>query len=133
MKTIEQGKTTFATWIGNATALPVDVVHSLIALQLGYTVNDRWRIGHIAVGDEETQSLFYNAVIFVRIAWPFGIFIGIRWSGSTTKKAYLQTGTGWALNGRWKLLFRIQSDPASAAGVSGPNSGQAVGWEQGTK
>ena len=77
-------------------------------------------------------SLFYNAIFFVRIASPFGIFASVRWSGSTTGKAILQAGIGWALNGRLKLLFRIQSDATSAAGVTGENVGQSTGFDYGT-
>lgn len=77
-------------------------------------------------------SLFYNAVFFARVVWPFGIFASVRWSGSTTAKALLQAGIGWKLNGRFGLTLRIQSDASSAAGSSGPNFGQATGFSYGT-
>lgn len=77
-------------------------------------------------------SLFYNAVFFLRLNWPLGIFVSIRWSSSTTEKALLQTGLGWKLNGRIALLLRVQSDASSAAGSAGPNYGQATGFDFGT-
>jgi hypothetical protein len=77
-------------------------------------------------------SLFYNAVFFLRLNWPLGIFASVRWSASTTEKALLQLGAGWKLNGRIALLLRIQSDATSAAGASGPNYGQATGFNYGT-
>lgn len=80
----------------------------------------------------ENKSLFYNAVLFMRLSIPMGLFIAVRWSPSTTAKALFQAGIGWKLNGRIALLFRIQSDATSAAGSSGPNYGQATGFEYGT-
>lgn len=80
----------------------------------------------------EARSLFYNAIFFLRLASPFGVFVSVRWSASTTAKALLQVGVGWKLNGRIALLLRIQSDASSAAGSSGPNYGQATGFEYGT-
>lgn len=101
----------------------------------------------------ENRSLFYNAVFFVRYStvpvvffaqvlltlatgwwWLmlFGIFASVRWSPSSTAKALLQAGIGWKLNGRIALLLRIQSDATSAAGSSGPNYGQATGFNYGT-
>lgn len=77
-------------------------------------------------------SLFYNAVFFVRLNWPLGFFASLRWSSSTTARALLQAGLGWKLNGRIALLLRIQSDTTSAAGASGPNYGQATGFDYGT-
>lgn len=77
-------------------------------------------------------SLFYNAVFFLRLSWPFGVFASVRWSASSTAKALLQLGAGWKLNGRIALLLRIQSDATSAAGSSGPNYGQASGFDYGT-
>lgn len=78
------------------------------------------------------QSLFYNAVFFVRLSLPFGNFGSFRWSPRTDKKALFQTGIGWKLNGRLAILFRVQSDKTSAAGVTGPNLGQATGFDYGT-
>ena len=109
-----------------------------------------WKFMPRITGD---VSLFYNAVIFVRYStvpavffaqvlltlatgwwWLmlFGAFASVRWSASSTAKALLQVGVGWKLNGRIALLLRIQSDATSAAGSSGPNYGQATGFNYGT-
>ncbi len=99
------------------------------------------------------RSLFFNAVFFVRYStcmpaffvqamltlitgwwWLMlpGAFASVRWSASSTAKALLQVGAGWKLNGRIALLLRVQSDASSAAGSSGPNYGQASGFDYGT-
>lgn len=78
------------------------------------------------------ESLFYNAVFFVRLGLPFLFCASIRWSGSTTSRAVLQFCVGFKLNGRSALSIRIQSDASSAAGSSGPNYGQAAGFNYGT-
>lgn len=75
------------------------------------------------------DSLYYNAPIFIRIAFPFFIGIHIRWSGATNKKAFLQTHIGWKLNGRFAIAFRVQSDQTAERGMDFPNPGQAKGWE----
>ena len=67
----------------------------------------------------------------VRLSLPFDVRFGIRWSGSSTAKAILQTGIGFKGNGRFAPTFRIQSDDSSAAGYNSPNPGQARGWEYG--
>lgn len=77
-------------------------------------------------------SLFYNAVFFLRINWPIGIFVGLRWSASTDGAALFQRGIGYKLNGRLCFITRIQSDESAAKGVSGPNLGQATGFDFGT-
>lgn len=75
-----------------------------------------------------TRSLFYNGFVMLRLSLPPSVFIHIKpW-----RSCRFQCGIGWALNGRFKLLFRIQTDASAAAGVHGPNYGQAAGWERGT-
>lgn len=134
MKTLEAGGSRFVTWLGNATALPVEVIHPLIALHLGYTVEGKWRLGRITLGRRDDRSLYYNAVCYVRLMLPFWIGIQVRWGGSHPAwKEYLQIGLGWKGNGRLGVILRIQSDFASSRGVRGPNFGQAQGWEDGTK
>lgn len=91
--------------------------------------NGKWNFLPRITGN---TSLFYNAALFLRLSLPLGIFASVRWSSSTTKKALLQTGFGWKLNGRIAVLLRIQSDATSAAGSSGPNYGQSGGFEYGT-
>ena len=75
-------------------------------------------------------ALFYNAVFFLRLSFPFGIFVHVRWA-ENWRRSLLQTGLGWKLNGRIAALFRLQSDTSAAAGVTGPNYGQATGFEFG--
>lgn len=94
-----------------------------------FKAGGRWCLKPRITGD---VSLFYNAVFFLRLNWPLGIFGAVRWSSSSTTKALLQLGAGWKLNGRIALLLRIQSDATSAAGASGPNYGQATGFDYGT-
>jgi hypothetical protein len=73
-------------------------------------------------------ALFYNAVFFVRLVFPFGAFFHMRLGSN-----YLfQCGLGWKLNGRAAILFRMQTDASAAAGTSGPNYGQSSGYEYGT-
>lgn len=80
--------------------------------------------------DCTTGSLFRNGLVYVRLLWPLGLFIHLRWCGSC-RRAFLQAGIGWKLNGRFAILFRVQSDDSAAAGTSGPNYGQAPGWFEG--
>lgn len=77
-----------------------------------------------------TRSLFRNGMVYVRLLWPFGLFLHVRWCGNC-RRAFLQAGIGWKLNGRFAVLFRVQSDATAAAGTSGPNFGQAPGWSEG--
>lgn len=90
-----------------------------------FTENGKWNFIPRITG---TQSLFYNAAFFLRLMLPFGVFFGMRLS----KKLLFQCGTGWKLNGRFAILFRVQTDDSAALGTSGPNYGQASGYEYGT-
>ena len=73
-------------------------------------------------------SLFYNGLVFIRVALPFWIGINIRFG-----KRFLQMGIGWKLNGRFGTIFRIQTDKSAAEGSHGANYGQAKGYECGPK
>ena len=115
-------------WLGNVTAIDSDYVRS-IGIAWLFKENDKWRFAPRITGN---GSLFYNAVFFVRFSLPFGLFWSIRWAESTTKKSIWQSGIGCKLNGRFAILFRVQSDKSSAAGVTGPNFGQATGFNYGT-
>jgi hypothetical protein len=129
--------------------LDTDSIESIGVAWL-FKEDDRWCFMPRVTGD---VSLFYNAVFFVRYAtvpavffvqvlavlitgwwWLmlFGVFASVRWSASSTARALLQFGAGWKLNGRIAVLLRIQSDATSAAGSSGPNFGQATGFDFGT-
>lgn len=151
-KTIEQGSNRFTTWLGNATALPTEWIKPLFAINMGYIgdlYSDEddenqayyqnlpirgWCWFKLSLGREETKSLFYNSVFYVRLMLPFWVGMQIRWAGkSKLAKEYLQLGIGWKLNGRFGVLCRVQSDANAAAGVSGPNHGQAKGFNYGTK
>jgi len=77
---------------------------------------------------EGTVSLFYNGAVFVRAVWPLGIWVQLKWS----RNHRFQAGFGCKLIGRWGLNLRFQSTESAAAGTSGPNLGQAQGWDRGT-
>ena len=130
--------------IGNWTAIDSDLIGS-IGIAWLFKENGIWCFMPRITGN---QSLFYNAVFFVRYTvsplqwlqlaliilfqhwWPllFGIFIGLR----VVRRQIFQTGFGYKLNGRLGLLFRLQSDVSAAAGTTGPNTGQATGFNYGT-
>ena len=114
-------------WLGNATAIDDKYIKS-IGIAWLFKENGRWSFKPRITGQ---QSLFFNAVFFLRLSLPLGIFASVRWSPATDKKSLLQTGFGWKLNGRLGILMRIQSDKTSAAGVTGPNLGQATGFNYG--
>ena len=114
--------------VGNLTAIDSDWVRSVGVAWL-FKEGGRWRFVPRITGN---TSLFYNAVFFLRVSLPFGLFFSFRWSSSETKKALFQTGFGWKLNGRLALLFRFQSDASSEQGVTGLNYGQAKGFNYGT-
>ena len=105
-----------------------DSVHSVGFAWL-FKENDKWVF---KPRKTENVSLFYNAVFFFRIGVPPMIFASFRWSSATDKKALIQVGIGWKLNGRFGLTARAQSDVSSAAGTAGPNVGQATGFNYGT-
>lgn len=135
--------------LGNLTAIDSEWIGSWAFAWL-FKEDGRWCFMPRACGD---VSLYYNAVFFFRFCapapvlflqclaaiqfaslWPLmlGCFASVRWSGATDKKALLQIGAGWKLNGRLAVLLRIQSDKTSARGVTGPNHGQATGFNFGT-
>ena len=108
-------------WLGNATAIDDSYVKS-IGIAWLFKEDGKWKFMPRITGQ---QSLFFNAVFFLRFSLPFGVFFSFRWSASSVKKALLQTGIGWKLNGRLAVLLRIQSDISSAKGVTGRNTGQS--------
>lgn len=115
-------------WIGNATAIDSIIVRS-IGIAWLFKESGTWRFIPRITG---SKSLLFNAVFFIRLSLPLGLFWSFRWSSSSTAKALWQAGLGWKLNGRLALLFRFQSDKSSAAGVTGPNTGQSSGFNYGT-
>jgi len=113
--------------LGNLTAIDDSYIKSVgIALLFK---DPKWDFKPLVTGND---SLFYNALLFLRLSLPFGLFFGFRWSPATDKKALFQCGIGWKLNGRLAVLFRIQSDESAAAGETGANTGQATGFNYGT-
>jgi hypothetical protein len=75
----------------------------------------------------ENASLFYNGYFFIRIMFPFGIWVHIKPRANTR----IQFGLGWKANGRMAITFRVQTDKEAATGVLGPNYGQATAWDRG--
>lgn len=124
--------------IGNLTAIDSNWIDSVGFAWL-FKEDNKWVFKPRVTED---IALFYNAVFFLRFNFlfgliPCGLFWTIRWAeigpillGKT--RAYWQSGFGWKLNGRLSILFRIQGDASAAAGVTGPNTGQATGFNYGT-
>lgn len=99
-----------------------------VAVAWLFKENGAWVFKSRKCGDE---SLFYNAVFFMRLSLPFDIFWSIRWA-ENWRRSFLQTGIGWKGNGRFAILFRIQSNQSATEGVTGENFGQATGFNYGT-
>lgn len=110
--------------IGNVTAIDSDMLRS-VGIAWLFIECGRWRFVPRITGN---VGLFYNSIILIQLAWPFGVF----WSPSSTANALWPAGIGWKLNGRLANLFRVQSEASSAAGATDPNVGQPTGFEYGT-
>lgn len=76
-------------------------------------------------------SLYYNGYFFFRVYWPLGFGSGLSWKWRGTYYRW-HTWFGWKGNGRFGVTCRIQTPAEAAAGVLGPNSGQASGFARGT-
>lgn len=78
----------------------------------------------------EDYSLYYNGYFFIRVTFPFGIFVHVK----PVADHRFQCGLGWKLNGRFTITLRWQSDKSAAAGAhpNAPNLGQASAWARGT-
>lgn len=117
--------------------IPPTWVRPLFAIQWGCGKNKPDLTNfEVSVGAKNNRSLYYNGIFYLRLMLPFYIGIMIRWSGSTTKKAFLQTHIGWRLSGVPAITFRIQSDKSGFESNQGPafnNHNQATGWRCGTK
>ncbi len=114
--------------------IPPYYVKSMLAFCAGFKRDGKWVPGWIRFGaSEKDKSLFHNGIFFFRFCVPFCVCIGIRWAGNDpAAKELFQLKLGWALNGQFSGAFRFQSDNSSAAGDTGPNLGQAQGWNEGT-
>ena len=99
----------------------------------GFKTEKGWAVGWLAFGNAMSQSLYYNGMFYFRLCLPLWIGLGLRWRGTGIGREYFQFGIGWKTSGQAGLNFRIQSDASAAAGTTGPNSGQAIGWAEGTK
>lgn len=113
--------------LGNFLSIDSDYIKS-IGFAWIFKENGKWVFTPRITGED---SMYFNAVFFIRFLLPFGIFWGIRWSESSSKKALWQAGIGFKLNGRFAITFRVQSDDSAEAGYNSPNPGQAKGFEYG--
>ena len=88
--------------------------------------NDKWKLKPIVT---ESDAQFYNAQFFIRIGFPFAVFVHARLSSNRL----FQGGIGWKQTGRFAILFRFQTDASAAIGYHEglPNTGQATGWNFG--
>ena len=123
--------------LGNLTAIDDSYIKS-IGIAWLFKEGGQWDFKPLVTGND---SLFYNAVFFFRltfIGWiPAGVFFMLRWAEigpvlGGKPRSFLQVGFGYKLNGRFGLPLRVQNDVSSAAGVTGPNVGQATGFNYGT-
>lgn len=142
-------------WLGDLLVIPEKYSVHLLAIQWGYGTRAAPDLRNLRLWREDPPSLFMNGVVFamLRIA---GIGAMLRFS----RERFIQCYFGFKGNGRWAMgfwwvlllppalyfqggwswwfmpmffMWRIQSDESAAAGMDGPNYGQAVGWEDGTK
>lgn len=122
-------------WLGDVTAIPESWVHSLVSVLWGWGTRERPDFSNIEVKflEPNPPSLYMNGPLFIRVAFPFYVGVMIRWSASSSRRAFLQTHIGWKLNGRLALAFRVQSDLSAAEGMDFFNYGQASGFSYGTK
>ena len=130
MKIVEDrhpGESWLVWKLGNLLTIDRDRMRS-VAVAWGFKEGGRWNWQPRRVGME---ALFFNAVAFLRLSWPLGIYWSIRWMATGTR-AYWQAGFGFKLNGRFSITCRVQGDASAAAGVNGPNHGQAQGFDFGT-
>lgn len=149
MKTLETG-TDWLTRLGNATAVDVDRISSNAHVRMPaaalVSIAQMLRDGAFELGLQSywmtspggMRSLFYNGRRFCRTVFVDGRLRGFffmwRWSADPSARwQFLQLGAGVKLNGRIGLICRLQNDASAAAGVSGPNLDQAIGWAWGTK
>lgn len=145
MRLLERKHKNEPTWLwklGNWTTVPLEWVRT-VAWVSGFNLfPDEWTwepVTTLFQPDPKTghvPPLFWNGALFLRLVWPLGIFVQIRWSGSTTKKSHAQFGLGWKVNGRFGLIARIRSDVDATqgawSGIAGEND-STPGWNWGPK
>lgn len=96
----------------------------------GFKENGKWVFIPRLTGNAHQ---FFNAIFFMRLTFPLGLFVQIRWSDKLVGKQFIQYGFGYKNSGRIAVLCRVQSDASSAIGYHEglPNLGQAQGFEYG--
>ena len=101
-----------------------------LGIAWGFKENGKWVFTPRLTGNAHQ---FFNAIFFIRVVFPLGLFIQIRWSDKPTGKQFIQLGLGYKNTGRFAILCRVQSDASSAVGYHPglPNNGQAQGFEYG--
>jgi hypothetical protein len=115
-------------WLGDHTAIPESWSIHLISLQCVFKkVTGRWM--PVRIWTIDPPSLFMNGAFFIMLRLPFWIGIQIR----PFTERYFQCGIGWKGNGRLGILFRFLHDDSAAAGMDGPNYGQATYMNDGNK
>jgi len=119
--------------------LPARLVSPVWSLQWGWGTREKPSLRNIrsSFGRRNTVSLYYNGLFYFRFMLPFYVGVMVRWSGDpAVQHQFLQTHVGWKLNGEFALTCRIQCDDSAYESNKGPqfnNTGQALGFEDGTK
>lgn len=114
-------------WLGDHTTIPEKWSIHLASVQCGFFDPIGFTLARLIYRDP--PSLFMNGFFFIQIRFPF--WVGVQFRPFTKK--YFQTGIGWKGNGRFAILFRVQTDESSEIGMDGPNWGQAKFMDDGTK
>lgn len=78
-------------------------------LAIGFIEDGQWHFKPRVTGNAHQ---YFNALLFIRLTWPVGLFLHIRLS----KNRLLQCGIGYKLTGRFAIHCRLQSDESSAKG-----------------
>lgn len=77
---------------------------------------------------------YANAIFYVKVTFPFGIWLHVRWSDNPdVKRQFYQCGIGWKDSGRFAVHSRLQSDKTAADGYHTglPNLDQTTGFNFG--
>ena len=101
-----------------------------IGIAISFKENGKWVFMPRLTGNAHQ---YFNAMFFMRLTWPLGLFIQLRWSDKPTGKQFIQLGIGYKNTGRLGIICRVQSDASAAVGyhVGLPNLGHATGFNYG--
>lgn len=110
----------WVNWLLNSWPLCLDADSCRTVFAWAWDRQGRYRPGE--------ESFFYNGYVMVRLCRPFCVAVHVK----PLEDLRVQAILGWKLNGRFAITLRRQSDAQAAAGVLGPNLGQAKGWDRGT-